>query len=87
MRKLIIVLLVLVGFVAATWHRGIPVIQVPTSLIAMADAALGGKTGLNVPGGKNLVGACVACTAWIPSRRAWQVNCAGSEPACGSVIE
>jgi 3-dehydroquinate synthase len=47
----------LAGFIAATWHRGIPVIQVPTSLIAMADAALGGKTGLNLPGGKNLVGA------------------------------
>jgi 3-dehydroquinate synthase len=47
----------LAGFIAATWHRGVPVIQVPTSLIAMADAALGGKTGLNLPGGKNLVGA------------------------------
>jgi 3-dehydroquinate synthase len=47
----------LAGFVAATWHRGIPVVQVPTSLISMADAALGGKTGINLPGGKNLVGA------------------------------
>lgn len=46
----------LAGFVAATWHRGIPVVQVPTSLLAMADAALGGKTAVNVPGGKNLVG-------------------------------
>ena len=47
----------LAGFTAATWHRGIPVIQVPTTLLAMADAALGGKTGVDLPGGKNLVGA------------------------------
>jgi 3-dehydroquinate synthase len=47
----------LAGFVAATWHRGIPVVQVPTSLLAMVDAALGGKTAVNLPGGKNLVGA------------------------------
>jgi len=45
------------GFIAATWHRGIPVVQVPTSLLAMADAALGGKTAVDLPGGKNLVGA------------------------------
>jgi 3-dehydroquinate synthase len=47
----------LAGFLAATWHRGVPLVQVPTSLLAMADAALGGKTGVNLPGGKNLVGA------------------------------
>jgi 3-dehydroquinate synthase len=46
----------LAGFVAATWHRGIPIVHAPTSLLAMVDAALGGKTGVNVPGGKNLVG-------------------------------
>lgn len=46
----------LAGFVAATWHRGIPVIQAPTSLLAMADAALGGKTGVNTLAGKNQVG-------------------------------
>jgi 3-dehydroquinate synthase len=46
----------LAGFVAATWHRGIPVIQVPTTLLSMADAALGGKTAVNMPSGKNLVG-------------------------------
>jgi 3-dehydroquinate synthase len=47
----------LVGFVAATYLRGIPVIQVPTSLLAMVDASIGGKTGVDTPHGKNLVGA------------------------------
>jgi 3-dehydroquinate synthase len=45
------------GFVAATLHRGIPVVQVPTTTLAMIDASVGGKTGLDVPAGKNLVGA------------------------------
>ncbi len=47
----------LAGFLAATWHRGVPVVQVPTTLLAMADSALGGKTAVNLRGGKNLVGA------------------------------
>ena len=47
----------LAGFVAATYMRGVPVVQVPTSLLAMIDAAIGGKTGVDVPAGKNLVGA------------------------------
>jgi 3-dehydroquinate synthase len=47
----------LAGFLAATWHRGVPVYQVPTSLLAMVDAAVGGKTGVDLAGGKNLVGA------------------------------
>lgn len=46
----------LVGFVAATWLRGVPVLQVPTTVLAMVDAAVGGKTGINTPAGKNLVG-------------------------------
>ena len=45
------------GFAASTWHRGTPVIHVATSLLAMVDAAIGGKTGVNLPQGKNLVGA------------------------------
>jgi 5-deoxy-5-amino-3-dehydroquinate synthase len=45
------------GFAAATWHRGVPVIHVATTLLAMVDAAIGGKTGVNLPEGKNLVGA------------------------------
>jgi 3-dehydroquinate synthase len=47
----------LAGFVAATFLRGVPWIQVPTSLIAMVDASIGGKVGINHPEGKNLIGA------------------------------
>ncbi|HEX5437585.1 MAG TPA: 3-dehydroquinate synthase family protein, partial [Gemmatimonadaceae bacterium] len=47
----------LAGFVAATFMRGIPFIQVPTTLLAMIDASIGGKTGVDAPAGKNLVGA------------------------------
>ncbi|MEX2472742.1 MAG: 3-dehydroquinate synthase [Gemmatimonadota bacterium] len=47
----------LAGFVAATFMRGVPVVQVPTSYLAMIDASVGGKTGVDVPHGKNLVGA------------------------------
>jgi 3-dehydroquinate synthase len=67
----------LTGFAAATWLRGVAVIQVPTSLLAMVDASIGGKTGVNTPQGKNLVGAfhqprCVlidpTVLATLPSR-------------------
>ena len=50
------------GFAAATWHRGTPVVHVATTLLGMVDAAIGGKTGVNLPEGKNLVGAF-----WQPS--------------------
>jgi len=47
----------LAGFVAATWMRGVRVVHVPTTLLGMVDAAVGGKTGINTAAGKNLVGA------------------------------
>ena len=50
------------GFAAAVYHRGVAVIHVPTTLLGQVDAAIGGKTGVNVPEGKNLVGAF-----WQPS--------------------
>ncbi|MCB1284949.1 MAG: 3-dehydroquinate synthase [Microthrixaceae bacterium] len=50
------------GFTAAIYHRGIPVVHVATTLLAQIDAAIGGKTGVNLPQGKNLVGAY-----WQPS--------------------
>jgi 3-dehydroquinate synthase len=47
----------LAGFVAATYLRGVPYVQVPTTLLAMLDASVGGKTGVDTPEGKNLIGA------------------------------
>jgi len=47
----------LAGFVAATYMRGVPVVQVPTTLLAMLDSSVGGKSGVDTPAGKNLVGA------------------------------
>ncbi|MBV8759042.1 MAG: 3-dehydroquinate synthase [Deltaproteobacteria bacterium] len=67
----------LAGFVAATLYRGIAVVQLPTTLVAMTDAAIGGKTAVDLPAGKNLVGAfhqprLVACglatLATLPDR-------------------
>lgn len=51
----------LAGFAASVYHRGLPVIQVATTLLGQIDAAIGGKTGVNLPEGKNLVG-----TYWQP---------------------
>jgi 3-dehydroquinate synthase len=47
----------LAGFAAASWLRGVPVVQVPTTVLGMVDAAVGGKTAIDIPAGKNLVGA------------------------------
>lgn len=59
----------LAGFVAATWLRGIRVVHVPTTLLAMVDAAVGGKTGINTDAGKNLVG-----SFWSPAGVLCDVN-------------
>jgi 5-deoxy-5-amino-3-dehydroquinate synthase len=67
----------LAGFAAAVYHRGVAVVHVPTTLLGMVDAAIGGKAGVNLPEGKNLVGAfwqpaAVACDtdtlATLPER-------------------
>ena len=55
----------LAGFVAATWLRGVKLIQIPTTLLGMVDASVGGKTGINTQEGKNLVGAFYAPAAVI----------------------
>ncbi|MFC4225356.1 3-dehydroquinate synthase [Lysinibacter cavernae] len=53
----------LAGFVAATWLRGVKLVQIPTTVLGMVDAAVGGKTGINTAEGKNLVGAFYAPAA------------------------
>ncbi len=67
-----------VGFTAAVYHRGVAVVQAPTTLLAMVDAAIGGKTAVNLPEGKNLLGAFhqplavvadVGTLATLPERR------------------
>jgi 3-dehydroquinate synthase len=67
----------LAGFAAATYNRGLPLVIVPTSLLAMVDSSVGGKTGINHPRGKNLIGAFhqpagvwidLACLDTLPER-------------------
>lgn len=83
----------LAGFVAATYMRGVSVVQVPTSLLAMVDSSVGGKTAINLEAGKNLVGAFKQPTyvaadtgtlATLPERE-WRCGCA--EIAKSSVID
>jgi 3-dehydroquinate synthase len=73
------------GFVAATWLRGVPVVQIPTSLLAMVDASVGGKVAVDLPQGKNLVGAfkqpclVLADTATLATLPAAQLRCGLAE--------
>jgi 5-deoxy-5-amino-3-dehydroquinate synthase len=64
------------GFAAASWHRGVPVVHVSTSLVGMVDAAIGGKTGVNIPEGKNLIGAY-----WQPSGVVCDLDALSTLPA------
>jgi 5-deoxy-5-amino-3-dehydroquinate synthase len=64
------------GFAAASYHRGVPIVQVPTTLLGMVDAAIGGKTGVNLPEGKNLVGAF-----WQPSAVVCDLDALATLPA------
>ena len=83
----------LAGFVASTYMRGVPVVQVPTTLLAMVDSSVGGKTAVNLPEGKNLVGtfyqpsfvcADTDTLATLPERE-WRCGCA--EVAKSAVID
>ena len=75
------------GFAAASWHRGTDVIHVSTSLVGMVDAAIGGKTGVNLDAGKNLVGAfwqpkAVICdTAFLSTLPEKELRCGYGEMA------
>jgi 5-deoxy-5-amino-3-dehydroquinate synthase len=64
------------GFAASVFHRGMPYINVPTTLLAQVDAAIGGKTGVNLPEGKNLVG-----TFWQPAAVLCDIQTLSSLPA------
>ena len=83
----------LAGFVAASYMRGVPVVQVPTTLLAMVDSSVGGKTAVNLPEGKNLVGAffqpSFVCAdtdalATLPERE-WRCGC--GEIAKSAIID
>jgi 3-dehydroquinate synthase len=82
----------LAGFVAATFMRGVPYIQMPTTLLAMIDASVGGKTGVDTPAGKNLVGAfhqpaaVVADTSMLASLPSEQLRAGFAEAIKHGVI-
>lgn len=84
----------LAGFVAASWLRGVDVVQLPTSLLGVVDAAVGGKTGINTAEGKNLVGAFhppveVLCDpAWLATQqRADYVSGLAEVIKCGFIAD
>ena len=83
----------LAGFIASTWMRGVALVQVPTTLLAMVDSSVGGKTAVNLPAGKNLVGtfhqplfvcADVDALSTLPERE-WRCGCA--EIAKSAIID
>lgn len=63
------------GFISSTYMRGIPYIQIPTTLLAMVDSSIGGKTGINTTQGKNLIG-----TFWQPTCVVVDMNCLATLP-------
>ena len=82
----------LAGFVAATFKRGLPYVQVPTSLLAMVDSSVGGKTGINLPHGKNMVGSfhqprlVYANTATLKTLPPRELSCGLAETVKHAVI-
>ena len=74
----------LTGFVAATYHRGIPFVLVPTTLLAMLDASVGGKTGVDTPHGKNLIGAFHPPVAVVADPATLQEPCRCRVPRAAS---
>ncbi len=74
----------LAGFVAATWLRGVEVVQVPTTVLGMVDAAVGGKTGVNTAEGKNLVGRVLGAAGRGRATSSCSTRCPATSASPGS---